>query len=312
MQIKGSLGAHPPYNKFLIVVGLLMIFGGLFTVLGGMLAKAIYGVDVVSDVAFQGGAIAPEVIAGFKLMQAFMSIGMFILPPFVAAWLFAAVPAEFLYLKRSPDYISGILTAALLIVAIPMINWMVEVNSQMHLPASLQSVEEWMKLKEQQAADMTAAFFEDLSWNALWVNLIIMAVIPAIGEELLFRGVIQRLFGELTNNRHLSIALTAVLFSALHMQFFGFFPRFMLGVAFGYLLVWSGSLWLPILAHFINNAGAVVFAWLSARGELPFDPNKIGAGASDVILLFLSIGMTALIFYLIQRKSEESDPLPLH
>jgi membrane protease YdiL (CAAX protease family) len=134
-----------------------------------------------------------------------------------------------------------------------------------------------------------------------------MAVIPALGEELLFRGVIQRLFGELTQNRHTSIILTAVLFSALHMQFFGFVPRFMLGVAFGYLLLWSGNLWLPILAHFVNNAGAVVLSWLAAKGELPFDPNQIGSGASDGVVLLISVIATSVVFYLIRSKSNPAE-----
>src|SRR5207344_1198984 len=97
---------------------------------------------------------------------------------------------------------------------------------------------------------------------SLAINLFIIAFLPALGEELFFRGMMQKLFSQLTKNNHLAIIITSIIFSAIHLQFYGFLPRMVLGIFLGYLLVWSGSLWLPILAHFVNNASAVLFTFL--------------------------------------------------
>ena len=94
-----------------------------------------------------------------------------------------------------------------------------------------------------------------------------MAILPAIGEELLFRGVFQRLLTEWTRNIHWGIILAALLFSFFHFEFYGFLPRFLLGVFFGYLFVWTSSIWVPILAHFTNNFIIVVYSFYQATGN---------------------------------------------
>ena len=132
-----------------------------------------------------------------------------------------------------------------------------------------------------------------------------IAIIPAIGEELLFRGVIQRLFINWTKNAHWGILITSILFSALHMQFFGFFPRMMLGILFGYLFLWSGSLWLPILCHFINNGSAVVYVYLEQRGLMGFSSDTLGAENQDMLItIACSIAISGLL-YLIYKKGKE-------
>ena len=102
----------------------------------------------------------------------------------------------------------------------------------------------------------------------LVVNLIIVALLAAVGEELLFRGSMQNIFLEWTKNKHAAVWITAVLFSALHAQFYGFLPRMLLGVVLGYLYIWSGSLWLSMLFHFLNNGLAVLFSYLIAKGTI--------------------------------------------
>ena len=97
----------------------------------------------------------------------------------------------------------------------------------------------------------------------LGINLILIAIIPAVGEELLFRGYLQESFSKWLQNAHLAIIFSAFLFSAIHLQFHGFFPRFILGILLGYLFFWSGSIMIPIFAHFVNNALVVIFSYTS-------------------------------------------------
>ena len=98
--------------------------------------------------------------------------------------------------------------------------------------------------------------------SGMWLNLVIIAALPAIGEELIFRGVFQKILQNLFRSGHLSVWFTSFLFSAIHFQFYGFLPRFILGLIFGYLFLWSRNIWLPVIAHFINNAVPTVGAYI--------------------------------------------------
>jgi membrane protease YdiL (CAAX protease family) len=93
------------------------------------------------------------------------------------------------------------------------------------------------------------------------INLIMIAVLPALGEEFIFRGVFQKIFCRLFGSGHIAIWITAFIFSFVHLQFFGFLPRFILGLLFGYLFYWSRTLWLPVIAHFVNNAVPTFIAY---------------------------------------------------
>jgi hypothetical protein len=170
----------------------------------------------------------------------------------------------------------------------------------------MKAVEDWMRTSENQAAQITSLFMNDKSYTGLFFNLIIIALLPAIGEEFLFRGVIQRLFKEMGSSIHVSIILTAILFSALHMQFFGFFPRFALGVLLGYMMYWSGSLRLPIIAHFVNNAMAVFFGWLSIRKGLPFDQDTLGTLPGQEMILGASVFLTWSLIFLLRKQSAQA------
>ena len=141
----------------------------------------------------------------------------------------------------------------------------------------------------------------------LVINLGLIALIPAVGEELLFRGIIQRLFYKWSGDVHIGVWIAAILFSALHGQFFGFLPRMMLGAVLGYLLVWSGSLWLPIFVHMVNNGGAVIVAYLINRGSVPQDVETIGA-KGQATSVFVSIVLTGVLLFLIYRREKRRRP----
>lgn len=190
-------------------------------------------------------------------------------------------------------------------MALPLINFMVMLNEQLVLPEFMSGIEVWMKETEQTAARFTEAFLVMTTTQDLLVNLIIIAIIPAIGEELLFRGLIQRLLIKWTQNAHWGILIASVLFSALHMQFFGFLPRMMLGVLFGYLFLWSGSLWLPILCHFINNGSAVVISYMEQQSLLNLDVDTIGTENQDSIITFACTIGISILLYLFYKKGKE-------
>jgi membrane protease YdiL (CAAX protease family) len=130
----------------------------------------------------------------------------------------------------------------------------------------------------------------------LLIALVIIAVLPAIGEELVFRGLIQNELFRGTKNIHVSIWIAAFLFSAIHIQFFGFVPRLLLGALFGYLYYWSGNLSLAILAHFVNNAVSVVALYLYQHGKFTFDIESPESAPPNVVIVSTLI-TAGLLFY---------------
>jgi membrane protease YdiL (CAAX protease family) len=163
-----------------------------------------------------------------------------------------------------------------------------------------------MKDTEEYAGEITERFLAVSTIQGFLVNLFMIALIPAVGEEFLFRGVLQKIFIEWTKNIHWGIIISALLFSTFHLQFYGFLPRLMLGIFFGYLFVWSGSLWLPVLAHFFNNSVAVFFYFIAGK-EMNDKIDTLGAGtfkASDIILLIVSVVLVSAIIILVFRKEK--------
>ncbi len=157
--------------------------------------------------------------------------------------------------------------------------------------------ETWMRAREAAAKGISDAFLQGSGYPDLVWSLLIVAVLPSLGEELLFRGTLQPLFSRWTGSKHAGVWLSAILFSAIHMQFFGFVPRLLLGVIFGYALLRSGSLWLPVLLHFWNNGTIVVVTWLNARGLIHLDEAELSVfHPLWAIILGGALGLWLLFF----------------
>jgi membrane protease YdiL (CAAX protease family) len=176
----------------------------------------------------------------------------------------------------------------------------------MLLPEWLSGMERWMKNAEENAALLTEAFLKVETTQGLLFNLFMIALLPAIGEELLFRGVIQKIFTGWTRSHHWGIWITAILFSALHIQFYGFIPRMLLGVLFGYLLIWSGSIWLPVIAHFVNNGFAVMAIFLIDKNLLDPAVENIGGTPDSYYSAFLSFAVVCALLLIIKKSNRDN------
>ena len=240
-------------------------------------------------------------IVVMKWLQLVQTVFTFVLPAFLLAYLMGQ---GVIYLKftsvRSPFiWLSVIL---LMPLALPAVNWLKSLNDLVVLPHYMSGIELWMQQMEHQSEVLTDKFLSVSSYSGLALNLLVMAAIPALGEELFFRGILQTVLGE-KFNRHLAVWITAFIFSAIHLQFYGFLPRFLLGAALGYLFLFSGSIWASIVAHFINNALAVVLFFLTFNGYLTFDMDALGT-KNTWWLGFLSLTLVCLIFYRLNRIKE--------
>ena len=252
-----------------------------------------YGVTSLFD-------ITDEVMT-LKLMQLFSAAGMFIFAPFALAYLFSNHVRQFLSLQK-PSGIVLVLAILSMWAAIPMINLIGELNDQIALPDALKFIEEILRAYEEEIAELTNKLLASGdSFDGLLLNLLIMAVIPAFGEELLFRGVIQNSLAKNLTNKVLAVWITAFLFSAIHFQFYGFIPRLLLGAYFGYLLIWSKSIWVPVIAHFTNNATIVLFYFFLKDKNFDFDLERVGIEDSPLWVIG-SVLLFALFTAVIWRR----------
>ena len=240
-----------------------------------------------------------------KWIQLLQTISLFLLPSLILAYLCAKAPWNWLQLDNKVNWKVLLWAIGIMLVALPAINLMSHWNQQMVLPTWLSGVEEWMKAKEAEAEWLTKQFMSVTTISGLLVNLLLMAVLPALSEEITFRGVLQRLlnFQLSTFNSHLAIWLTAIIFSAIHMQFYGFVPRMLMGALFGYMLVWTGSLWVPMLMHFVNNGMAVLLYFIANRAHWDMDKvDAIGTG-NTLWLGIVSLVLTVVGIYMFRRST---------
>ena len=289
------------FSGFIILISFLSV-----TLLSILIAIPVFGIDSIINIPTINDIDNPESIRILKYFQVVQSIGLFIIPPIIIGWLFSEKLTEYLFLNRSATKLSVVLAIFITILALPFINFTGELNSRMELPQWLSGVESWMKNAEENAALLTEAFLKVDTTRGLLFNLFMIALLPAIGEELLFRGVIQKIFTSWTKNHHWGIWITAILFSALHIQFFGFIPRMLLGVLFGYLLIWSGSIWLPVIAHFVNNGFAVLAIHFINKNLLDPKVENIGSTPDSYYSALISFVLVCVLLLIMKQSNRNN------
>lgn len=278
----------------------------LFYFLAIVAIAPLFGINLLANPYILSNVDDINVINALKVVQVFNQIGLFIAPVIAFAYLCNKNIVSYLQLSTQTKPVIYVLTVLLMMAALPVINLLGELNNHLSLPSSLKFIEDWMRTSEKDAAKLTDAFLQMNSPLSLIINLVIIALLAGLGEELLFRGVLQRLFTESFKNKHIAIWVSAIIFSAIHMQFFGFFPRMLLGALFGYLLIWSNNLWVPILAHFTNNACAVIISYLTQKGVVNESVETVGAQSSDYIIAGVGLAITSFLLYFIHKKLKTS------
>ena len=243
-------------------------------------------------------------ITVIKLFQVFQTIGTFLIPSFILAYIFHSNHWEYLKLNKKPALISVVLAILSIVVAIPVINYMAELNSRIDLPDFMDSLENKIIDLENDAGQIMESFFNTSTIRGFIINIIMISILPALGEELLFRGIFQRLFIEWIKNIHIGIFIGAFIFSFIHLQFYGFLPRLILGLYLGYLFVWSGNIWYPIIAHFINNTLAVIAYYIIYVTGIDYNIDDVGATKETMFYGMISILITITLVALFQRISK--------
>lgn len=279
----GVLAVSP--GKALLMLGCLFV---LCYLVGSALVFLIMKIVAGPAAAMRIGAIVQDIL-------------LFMVPAVGTALVCSRRPAELLALMRRPGAVPTLLALCVMLVSAPAQEAVIYWNYHWEwLPAGIESL---ARILEDNANGSIGLMLGNTSVGALILNVLIIGVAAGLCEELLFRGAFLGLLFRTRLNKHVAIWLVAIVFSALHMQLFGFVPRMLLGAFFGYLLWWSDSLWLPVIAHVLNNTVYAVSAWMQIREHgleaLEQEPSlwnvwvTLGSLAATVILIWL-IRKTAL------------------
>lgn len=294
MNMKDLFADRSPFFQICLLVGAI-VFGTIISSLSGIgLFYIIYGTPFISF----------EDIDAVRWFQLFSSVFSFLMPALLIAWLCGSSLKRYLYIKKTPFLQTWILLLLSIILITPFISLTGYFNKMLQLPAFLEPVQRWMEMQESNAEILTLRMLQSDSILTMLSNLAVIALGAAVCEEFLFRGALFRITGRLFSNPHIVVWSCAFLFSAIHVQFFGFLPRMLLGAYFGYLLVWSKNIWLPVIAHFFNNAMAVILMSVPKLKD-----NEIITGdisSSTVLPLSIVAFISLYFFYICAIKIKET------
>lgn len=289
-----------------LLIGFIMLGLILGNILGMLISLPLFGADYQGMLsAFMDPTSSPNSRRALLIVQACSSLLGFILFPLI---FWKLVEKKSLSTLFSDHYleIALILMVGVIVISFMLANSVViEWNMNLDFGQFSAAFEEWASAKEEQLKELTEYLTRFESIGGLLVGLIVIAVFPAIGEEIVFRGMGQRMFQSLTKNPHAGIWVAAFLFSFIHLQFYGFFPRFLLGALFGYIYYWSGNLWYPIFAHFVNNGFTLVMLYLYQQDATALNVEATESVPIGTALLALIVTI-GLLYYFRKRVSQLS------
>lgn len=298
-------GENHPVTSLILLLALVfagaVVFGALSMLIGLAVTNGAAGIGNLERV-LEGNMSDVNFL---KIVQAGSSIGMFVLP----ALLMGVIEKRryrYLDFNASVNPQLWFVIIGSMFFSAPIFEQAIKLNERLVLPEALSGLENWMKAKEAELERLTRIFLSDTTYWGLFINLLIIAVIAAIGEEFLFRGCVQGILQRWFRNPHAAIWVTAIVFSAIHLQFYGFLPRMLLGALFGYLLLWGKNIWLPVLAHFINNATAVISAFYLQRQGRSLDDMNFGEQIPSY-LYFISFVLTGVLLYQYHKTATEKN-----
>ena len=301
-MIKGILYRLSPASKFGVAIIITIVSFLLIYFLGIIISISVFKWNILQNIELLSDVNNPTNIKVLKFLQLVQSVGLFIVPPFIFGYFCYPSVSEFLRINKKTSIRMLIVSMLATVSFLPFSNWLSYLNSFLQLPSFMSEIEIWMRNSEDYATKITQAFLNVNSVPELFYNILLIAIIPALGEEFLFRGLLQRIFIEWTKSKHWGIWISALAFSAIHLQFFGFLPRLFLGLFFGYLLEFTGSLWLPILAHFINNLTGVLLSYFITNNNISAKSSDFGMTQETWIYGILGGIIGSFLFWLIVRK----------
>lgn len=288
---------------FLAVLGSMLVGSGL----GHILLKEVFGISfsVKTDIELIDLLkSSPDPKAMILKSQAVTALITFFILPILYITIFR--PSYFKKFKLATKRLPVFLVLAIIIffMGMPLLAYLVDWNKELTLPAGLKPLQDWMENSENMAKVLTETIIYNKDSASFVVTLLVVALIPGIGEELVFRGIVQNELKDILKSPTWAIWITGFLFSFIHFQFFGFFPRMFLGALFGYLYYWSGSIYVSMFVHFMNNALTLVLANMYKQKDISFNPDS--SESIPFYSVIISLIAFSFFIYLYKRISKEA------
>lgn len=297
--MQGLLKTKRPGSQLLVLVSVSLVSIFLVGLAGSAIVSALSGMSLaqMADMS-KWDYSKPQTLFVVRAMQLVQFIGLFVIPSFFCARLFSTNSRQYMGLKRPSNMTYFAAGALIMIIAMPLVGLLGELNRHIEFPAGIAN---WMKEKEDSASQVLKGLLLHGSVKDLLLNIVFVAVLAAVGEELLFRGIGQRLLIKWFRSPWAGIIISAVLFSAFHLQFYGFFPRLMLGIFLGAMYWYSGSLWVPILGHFVYDALQIVMVYY--RPDMMNEESVVSTG-SVAVAGAVSAALSALVLAWMIKRSQ--------
>jgi membrane protease YdiL (CAAX protease family) len=295
------LKSRPAWVQLLLFLGIASASAIIILGFGGLILTVFTGSPLNQMGGPKAGATVPDnLVFNIRVLNALQFIGLFILPSIVFAKMSDSKPAQYLGLRMPNRNIFWLLAIAVMLVSIPFVEYTGLLNRQIVFPASLA---EKIRFMEESATRTIMQLLQRHSIGNLLINVITIAVFAGVGEEIFFRGIIQRILIRATRSPIAGILLTAALFSFFHFQFYGFVPRLILGALLGAAYWYSGSLWVAILAHTFFDALQLIIVWF--HPEMAASDAMINTSAHTLLpAAIISAIVTGAVLWLMKRNSD--------
>ncbi len=250
----------------------------------------------------------PDIKNIMMLIQGLSMFLAFIVAPYLYSKHFLGLSNKDMFGNEVPTPKITLLVIMIVIVFMVANSIFIDWNQNVQLPEIFSGFENWAKGVEDKAQEITLFLTRNTGISDFLISLVVIAIIPAIGEELVFRGLIQSHLQIIIKNAHLAIWISAFIFSFFHFQFYGFVPRLFLGAMFGYLYVWSGNIIYPVIAHFINNGFTLLMVYFYHSGAIQFDIESTESVPLTNVIVSMVVCATLLYLfesYFRKKKSDE-------
>ena len=265
---------------------------------GSMLNMIVFWISDLDPFTLQTSALSTSQL---RISLLIMTLFSFLIPALIFTRLhYRNRYLFFLGLRSLPRGTWLAASAVMLLLMLPIIQYSYQINQSLPLP-------KWMTEMESSASDTLEVLLQMNNPQDLVISILLIAILPALGEELVFRGILQKYGYRFFRSNQVSVWITAIIFSAIHLQFAGFFPRFLLGLFLGYLYLWTRNLWVPIFVHFLNNAIMLVVAFAMGPEQISVEESALpelpiwGALGACVLLV-------PFVRYFIQEKNNLNAP----
>ena len=279
-------------HQVLILAFALLLGAIVFSLMGSLSAYLFLGVDVFNS-DFDINLLPEETqIRIFRIIQPFNTLGTFLFPALVM-WFFSRNTISSSFSSNRIMYSSIIGSSLLIIVVKPIVSLLFILNKSIDFSV-LGSIGKSLIEASDLLSEKMALVTRSSTIEELVLNMVVIALIPAIAEEFFFRGTIQKMVLKGTKNYHISVWFTAVFFGLIHLNIQAMIPLIFLGGILGYIYHYTQNIWMSILAHFINNASLLLFIYNYGFEITKSEETNISTSA----LVFSLVMTAALLFFL--------------